>query len=73
MGDAVGIASAVGGGLAAFVCLIAAFVNFSNDKPGAGVGLLILSPIVFFIGGAVVALVIVAAVIAFAVWAITSY
>lgn len=54
------------------ICVTAVIANLSNDNAGVGVGLLILSPVAFFIGGAVVAIAAVVALIPFMVWAVSS-
>lgn len=68
MNTTMDVISAVGGGIAATLCVIAAIFAFHGKEQGWGIGLLILSPIAYFAGAFLAIAAIVIAVLGFALW-----
>jgi hypothetical protein len=61
----------VGGIIGVLICVGMAIAAFSEDNVGAGVALLIAAPLAYFIASALAVLIVVGALIAFAVYAIS--
>ena len=68
MGETLQVVGLIGGALGAAVCVVMAMIRFKDNNTAGGVGLLVLTPVVFFVVYALTFVVLVGAVLAFVGW-----